>query len=186
MKWIIAIDRERIEPALNWADAFFRPFDLSRVDWIRIDKGRGRCRGVYGRCWYPAKKKGYRISCQVPGPFPCDISLRLPPIYITDANRPESAETFAATLPPGQRLGAWVTSSNGRAWVRVRGTRPIADINEGLVWLLAHEGFHFLRRSRQVPGRNTEIEADAFAEAEWSKWKQTALTAKKRDDYLFA
>ena len=28
---------------------------------------------------------------------------------------------------------------------------------------MAHEAFHYLRRTRQVPGRHGEIEADAFA-----------------------
>ncbi len=32
-----------------------------------------------------------------------------------------------------------------------------------LVYLVAHEAFHFLRRTKQVEGRHGEIEADAFA-----------------------
>ena len=32
-----------------------------------------------------------------------------------------------------------------------------------LVFLVAHEAFHYLRRTKQVPGRHGEIEADAFA-----------------------
>jgi hypothetical protein len=34
---------------------------------------------------------------------------------------------------------------------------------EAVVHLLAHECFHFLRHSRQIPGRNRENEADQFA-----------------------
>jgi hypothetical protein len=33
----------------------------------------------------------------------------------------------------------------------------------GLVHVFAHELFHYLRRSRQIPGRNGENEADQFA-----------------------
>jgi hypothetical protein len=32
-----------------------------------------------------------------------------------------------------------------------------------LVFLVAHEAFHYLRKTRQVEGRHGEIEADAFA-----------------------
>jgi hypothetical protein len=35
----------------------------------------------------------------------------------------------------------------------------------GLVHVFAHEVFHFLHRSRQIPGRNGENEADQFAVA---------------------
>jgi hypothetical protein len=40
----------------------------------------------------------------------------------------------------------------------------VESLDEAIVWVLSHEAFHFLRRSRQIPGRNTEIEADRFAD----------------------
>jgi hypothetical protein len=35
--------------------------------------------------------------------------------------------------------------------------------DEVLVFLVAHEAFHYLRKTKQVKGRHGEIEADAFA-----------------------
>jgi hypothetical protein len=35
--------------------------------------------------------------------------------------------------------------------------------DEVLVFLVAHEAFHYLRKTRQVQGRHGEIEADASA-----------------------
>ena len=35
--------------------------------------------------------------------------------------------------------------------------------DEALVFLVAHEAFHYLRKTRQVEGRHGEIEVDAFA-----------------------
>ena len=32
-----------------------------------------------------------------------------------------------------------------------------------MVFLVAHEAFHYLRKTKQVKGRHGEIEADAFA-----------------------
>ena len=36
--------------------------------------------------------------------------------------------------------------------------------DEGLVYIIAHEAFHYLRRTKQVEGKNVEIDADAYAE----------------------
>jgi hypothetical protein len=43
--------------------------------------------------------------------------------------------------------------------------RPLelSSEDEVLVFLVAHEAFHYLRKTRQVAGRHGEIEADAFA-----------------------
>ena len=43
--------------------------------------------------------------------------------------------------------------------------RPLELRNEDevLVFLVAHEAFHYLRKTKQVSGRHAEIEADAFA-----------------------
>jgi hypothetical protein len=35
--------------------------------------------------------------------------------------------------------------------------------DETLVFLVAHEAFHYLRKTRQAAGRHGEIEADGFA-----------------------
>jgi hypothetical protein len=157
-QWLI--DLGEAKPlALGWAREFLGEFDLSRVKWIRIDRGRGKARGVYGRCWFPTTQLPfYRISCQVPGPFPFDIPIRKPPLY----RRPDG--TFPP-LAPGTRKGLRVIAARtGREWYRVVGATRVADLSEGIVWVLAHEAFHFLRHSRQIPGRNTEIEADRFAD----------------------
>jgi hypothetical protein len=39
----------------------------------------------------------------------------------------------------------------------------LRDEDEVLVFLVVHETFHYLRRTKQVEGRHGEIEADAFA-----------------------
>jgi hypothetical protein len=36
--------------------------------------------------------------------------------------------------------------------------------DEGLVYIIAHEAFNYLRRTKQVEGKNMEIDADAYAE----------------------
>jgi len=160
-KWIIEVDRLEVETGLDWARDFFARYDTSELSSIRIDMGRGRASGVYGRCWYPtADSPRYRISCQLPGPFPCRIPTRRPPVY-------RQADGSWPPIPTGCTEGlSRRAEKNGlaREWKRVIGYTEARTRDEGLVWIIAHEAFHFLRHTRQVEGRNTEIEADKFAD----------------------
>jgi hypothetical protein len=131
-------------------------FDTSSLDWVRIDLGRGRIPGAYGRCWYPTRKpkKGYRISIQVPGPFPYNHLRYIKPLY--------------QNVPPWAKpTGYCEATRNGvvRRWRRLTTEYRMETRETGLVHVLAHEVFHFLHRSRQIPGRNGENEADQFAVA---------------------
>jgi hypothetical protein len=158
MRWLIDLNGQ--EPrALEWAREFFSEYDTTLLAWIRIDRGRGKYTGAYGRCWFPNRRiPYYRISCQVPGPFPCDLPTRQSPVYITpDGSHPP--------FPPGTRPGDRVKDMRtGREWIRMLGSTRLRTMDEAIVWVLAHEAFHFLRRTRQVPGRNNEIQADRFAD----------------------
>jgi hypothetical protein len=158
MRWIIQLGDEK-PLALAWAQEFLSEYDTSRVHWIRIDRGRGKYRGAYGRCWFPTTRLPYyRISCQVPGPFPFDIPTRKPPLY----RHPDGS---FPPLEPGTRKGLRVIAAQtGREWYRVVGATRLTDISEAIVWVFAHEAFHFLRHSKQIPGRNTEIQADQYAD----------------------
>jgi hypothetical protein len=48
-------------------------------------------------------------------------------------------------------------------WKRLYRPLELRSEDEVLVFLVAHEAFHYLRKTRQVEGRHGEIEADAFA-----------------------
>ena len=51
----------------------------------------------------------------------------------------------------------------GVQWRRLYRHLELRSEDEVLVFLVAHEAFHYLRKMRQVAGRHGEIEADAFA-----------------------
>jgi hypothetical protein len=158
MRWMIekAIADE-ISLAVAWTRNFLSTFDLQRLQWLRIDTGRGRYTGAYGRCWYPASGKGYRISIQVPGPFPYHQTRFVTPLY-----RDESG-SWPEIPPHHKAAGFGMDSRSGREWIRLTTEYEMRDRSEAVVHIAAHEFFHFLRHSRQIPGRNTEIEADRFA-----------------------
>jgi hypothetical protein len=88
------------------------------------------------------------------------IEIRKPPVYrLPDGLWPP--------IPQGCTEGLHCRAEvNGetREWKRIIGYTEARTIDEGIVWIMAHEMFHFLRRTRQITGRNTEIEADGFAD----------------------
>lgn len=176
MRFLIDQGVKRGAPrALAWVKAFLALYDTSMLGWVRIDFGReyrdrhGRryrkYAGVYGRCWYPSPQQPtVRISCQVPGPFPTDIVTRRKPVY----RRPDGSWPPEARKATGPVLKDRRT---GRQWRRVYDVTRVNDLDEAVVWIFAHEAFHWLRRTGQIPGRNTEIAADAFADAQLARFR---------------
>ena len=61
-------------------------------------------------------------------------------------------------------------------WKRLYRPLELRDEDEVLVFLVAHEAFHYLRRTRQVEGRHGEIEADAFAMKMLEAYREGANT----------
>ena len=165
MDWIIEVDRHAAAGGIDWARDFFARYNTEQLLCVRIGSGRGSARGVYGRCSYPTPQQpSYRISCQVPGPFPHQIEVRRPPLYRQpDGSWPQ--------LPAGCVEGVHCSAEQQgrlREWKRVLGYTEVLTLDEGIIWIMAHEAFHFLRRTGQVAGRNTEIEADRFADEQLS------------------
>lgn len=204
-RWVVdPAVRVTAASALVWARAYLGAYDLSNLDWVRIDLGRIRPgqrapQGVYGRCWYGKgrgkARTGCRISCQVPGPFPSAIHLRLPPLYVDVSRhygqRPDHLldDDGSAVFEMGYDEGRpyWDVASqprpsdsseprrNGqRAWWTRHGETILADRGEAIAWIIGHEAFHFLRRTRQVPGINNEIQADAAGDAALARYRQEA------------
>jgi hypothetical protein len=69
-------------------------------------------------------------------------------------------------VPEGHKVGdRYVAIRNGESvqWRRLYRPLKLGSEDEVLVFLVAHEAFHYLRKTRQVEGRHGEIEADAFA-----------------------
>ena len=172
MNWIIQLNDHSAEAAIVWSRDFLGAYDTTSLKSLRIDRGRGRTRGVYGRCYYATQANPlHRISCQVPGPFPTRILTRRSPVYRRE-------DGTWPPIPKGCLPGLKFTDPRtGRAWTRVIGITWVTDINEAIIWIVAHESFHFLRRTRQIPGRNTEIEADRFADSRLAEFQSSYALA---------
>ena len=161
------LDDAATDEGLAFVETFCARFDLRRLAYLKVAPGSGGGR-VYGVCRYPDKaarssltREFYRISCFVRGPFPDCVSVRRPPVYRND-------DGSWPRLPIDERIytrgGVETGPPPAKAWMRITAITDLEDASEAVVWIAAHEMFHYLRATRQIPGRNTGIEADAFAD----------------------
>jgi hypothetical protein len=138
------------------------PYDWSKVDWITVRCGHSEAYAFRGVCKYPRKERsGYRINCNVSRHvrYPITYYMRVSPLYRNpDGRWPRT--------PKGHKLGDHYVATRGGKnvqWKRLYRPLELRNEDEVLVFLVAHEAFHYLRRTKQVGGRHGEIEADAFA-----------------------
>ncbi len=176
MQWIVRLNGERPERGLRWVRAFLRGYRTDALEWVRIGSGRGKYQGVYGRCWLPTRERPtFRISCQVPGPFPCEIVIRKPPLY------PRENGTFPKAPPGCRRTVRCFDARTGRQWYRVVGRTRLETLDEAIVWIVGHEAFHYLKGTKQIRGRDNEIEADRLADEQLRRFREEASTAVEKE-----
>jgi hypothetical protein len=150
---------------LDWCRELLGGYDLSKLSRLTVRDGSKRktlaC--VWGTCYYPTKTlPSYRITCSLKPPFPAAVHTRKSPLYAhEDGTYPPvpdglvKGQEFVATGPKPGRV---------RRWFRLYGKTRLDTLDEAIVWIVAHESYHFLRRTRQIPGRNAEIDADRFSD----------------------
>jgi hypothetical protein len=112
--------------------------------------------------WERVPDHGYRINCNVSeyAAYPIYQYMRVSPLYRNpDGTWPEVPEGHLV----GDRFVAARSNGKGVQWKRLYRPQELRSEDEVLVFLVAHEAFHYLRKTRQVEGRHGEVEADAFA-----------------------
>jgi hypothetical protein len=147
---------------LRWVRERLATYDWSKVDWITVRRGHSEVYAFRGVCKSPRKGSDrHRINCNVSrrARYPITYYMRVSPLY----RNPDGTWHKA---PEGLKVGDRYTATrNGRSvqWKRLYRPLELRNEDEVLVFLVAHEAFHYLRKTRQVEGRHGEIEADAFA-----------------------
>lgn len=171
MQWKIDPLVKPSQIGITWLKSFLEQYDLSKLEYVRMDMGRDGSEGCYGRCWYPQGRGGkFKISMQVPGPFPFRLHIRRPPIYYDSNNIP------SRILLADEVKGAFTEAHNDSGvtrWNKVTSSTILTNRDMGIIWLGAHEAYHFLCKSKQIKGRNGEIEADAFADKKLLDFTET-------------
>jgi hypothetical protein len=157
----------RVDKALEdseglwWVRERLEAYDWCKADWLSVRRGRSEKYAFRGVCKAPRNGSKYRINCNASkhASYPIYQLIRLSPMYRNpDGTWPE--------VPEGHEVGdRYVATRNGEnvQWRRLYCPLELGSENEVLVFLVAHEVFHYLRKTRQVERRHGEIEADAFA-----------------------
>lgn len=134
------------------------PFDTSRCECLSLAPSKR----LLGRVTYADKKNGlagHTILAHYPGSaaqYPLDIDIMLPPIRKTGSEFPVLPEN--CTLQRSTR-----NPVTGKVWIRASRRITFASPDEAIVFIVAHTMFHFLRKTRQLSGPNTDTNADMFA-----------------------
>ena len=162
---------------LRWIRERLRAYDWFKADWVSVRRGRSEKFAFRGVCKPRRNGGGYRINCNVNkhATYPIYQYMRVSPLYRRpDGTWPE--------VPEGHKVGdRYVAArSNGESvqWKRLYRPLELGSEVEVLVFLVAHEAFHYLRKTRQVEGRRVEIEADAFALKMLAHYRDGADIAK--------
>ena len=167
---------------LRWVRERLGAYDWCKADWISVRRGRSEKYAFRGVCEAPRNGSGYRINCNVSkhAVYPIYQFMRLSPLYRNhDGTWPE--------VPEGHRVGGhYVATRNGESvqWRRLYRPLELRSEDEVLVFLVAHEAFHYLRKTRQVEGRHGEIEADAFALKTLERYRDESNMAIPTDTQL--
>ena len=147
---------------LRWIRERLGAYDWSKADWVSVRRGRSKKYAFQGVCKMPRNGGGYRINCNVSehAAYPIYQHMRVSPLYRNpDGTWPEALEGHKV----GNRYVAARSNGQSVQWKRLYRPLELGSEDEALLFLVAHEAFHYLRRTRQVEGQHGEIEADAFA-----------------------
>ncbi|MEX2481779.1 MAG: hypothetical protein WD928_13055 [Gammaproteobacteria bacterium] len=152
------IDKVGMPHVLAYIAARLAAYDTTRLDWIKL-LPLSRKALLHGACHFPFRTPasapafvhGYRIRASV--------NVEQPPPF---------TYTHWARIPkPDSRRG----------WVSGEHEFRFADLEECALHTLAHECFHFLSDSAQLAERNTEANANWWADAWLEDFQVSARAA---------
>ena len=133
-------------------------FDQTELEYFRLcDRTNSSLRkGVWGRCSYPSRKKGlgYRIRC--------------------------CASIAHREFPYRARWAVGTRQLNAREWEWVWRNEQFQSKEEAFVWLAGHEAFHWLRHSRQIPGKNYETQANRSGFSWLDEWRSLSEAGERK------
>jgi hypothetical protein len=142
------IDKINMPHVLAYVQHKLSGFDTQLVEWIKLLPLNGR-HILHGCCSYPVRtrprartfKSGYRLRASV------NVELSPPYVY-----------QHWARIP---------SSNYQQGWYSGEKTFVFEDLESCAVHTLSHECFHFLSHSKQVRYKNTEANANWWAD-QWT------------------
>jgi len=164
MNWRSRIVSPPSDACLKFCSEHLASFDLSDLNHVSIFRGKPYF-GVYGfmECSSSRGRSPCHINTYIPGPFPYELtSLRTPLILkIESANIPSDAYVASRNVS--------IDRSEVRVSLRSRVLLNCQD--EGFVWILGHEFFHYLTHTDQLDKPDTENNADEYGNFLLEQWR---------------
>jgi len=139
--------------------AFLSQYNVDKLAYIRLRGSKGI--GNHGYCQYPISTRKYNklrhirrnIQPRKYYHIVCNIGR--------DTTYPRKISQYiGCKVPQGFKGDPSGLARNQLDWVYDE--EEVRDINEETIWIFGHEIFHFLRKTRQVDGRNTQSQANKF------------------------
>ncbi len=149
---MLVIDKTDLPGVVSFIEKQLSLYDTSRLDWIKLLPLNNRT-FFHGRCTYPKRVKkgsrnfvhGYQLNCS---------------FNVNSYKWPHSWDLAVST---------WQKEIGGaKHWGYNRELVQLTNPTEAGVFIAGHEIFHFLRHSKQIPGQNTQVQADKFG-LDWLK-----------------
>ena len=168
MKWRASKPiTDRCSQALQWCRAFAGEWDpkrLKRVEFIasphRNVVGHGSTRSTYG----VPHTITVSLNLECDGG---DLMWQETPIRVSRqtlaVSRKAAEQAARELLPPGTSLGQMIVMGNRGVQFEVWGAYFAGTLGVALVWVFAHECWHWLTGSKQLKAANTEQYARAAA-----------------------
>jgi hypothetical protein len=150
----------------EWLREYTARYDTSRLSFVRFYYTKNN--EINGTCWYPEEKdyyplfdgveNTYRIACGVPRKYPYTVTLFCPPVYR------KADGTWPPVPPKCEIVKTKKIEQKGKTveWRRIAMNIAMPSLEVTAVYLFGHEFWHYLRETRQIPGRNTQTQADMF------------------------
>lgn len=146
---ISVIDKVSMPHVLDFVQHKLTGFDVSLVEWVKLLPLNGK-HILHGCCTYPVRtrpraqtfKSGYRLRASV------NVELSPPYVY--------------------RHWGRIPSNTCKQGWYSGEQTFKFEDLEECAVHTLSHECFHFLSHSGQLQHKNTEANANWWAD-QWTR-----------------
>ena len=153
------IDRVGMPQVTRFIARALEPYDTSALEWLKL-LPLVRKTLLHGICEFPwepgaadtGEAHGYRIRASV------NVEMAPPFTYL--------------------HWGRTPSATNPRGWVSGEVEYHFSDLEECAVHTLAHECFHFLSDSGQVDEKNTEANANWWAD-DWLATYQQEISADR-------
>ena len=151
-KDITIIDKVSMPQVIDFIQYKLSHFDLDKVEWIKL---------------LPLNKKAILHGC-------CAYPVRTAPRARTFASGYRLRASVNVELPPPfvfQHWGRIPSNNYKQGWYSGPKQFHFEDLEECAIHTLSHECFHFLSHSKQVKHKNTEANANWWADQWLNEFK---------------